>query len=152
MREILFRAKAINCDPNREYRTNYQNGDWVYGLVESLPLLDRKGKLKYRNDWAEMCDVNGANGIDVDYETIGQFTGLTDKNGKPIFDRDIVGCFGNTQIFEIKWCSVRGGYFLDNIRMSGLGECRPECLGNLTDTLEVIGNVFDNPELLEWVE
>lgn len=81
-----------------------------------------------------------------------QYTGFTDKNGKPIFDGDIVGCFGNTQIFEIKWCDVRGGYFLDNIRMSGVGECRPECLGNLTDTLEVIGNIYDNPELLEWVE
>ena len=33
MREILFRAKAINRDPNREYRTSYKNGDWVYGLI-----------------------------------------------------------------------------------------------------------------------
>lgn len=33
MREILFRAKAINRDTDREYRTNYKNGDWVYGLI-----------------------------------------------------------------------------------------------------------------------
>ena len=32
MRDILFRAKAINRDPDREYRTNYKNGDWVYGI------------------------------------------------------------------------------------------------------------------------
>lgn len=33
MKEILFRAKAINRDQDREYRTNYKNGDWVYGFV-----------------------------------------------------------------------------------------------------------------------
>lgn len=36
MREILFRAKAINHDPDKEYRTNYKNGDWVYGFVTKL--------------------------------------------------------------------------------------------------------------------
>ena len=33
MREILFRAKAINQIKGKEYRTNYKNGDWVYGLL-----------------------------------------------------------------------------------------------------------------------
>lgn len=36
MRDILFRAKAINRDPDREYRTDYKNGDWVYGLISKL--------------------------------------------------------------------------------------------------------------------
>ena len=36
MKPILFRGKAINRDPNYEYRTSYKNGDWVYGLVYKL--------------------------------------------------------------------------------------------------------------------
>ena len=73
MREILFRGKAINRDPNYEYRTSYKNGDWVYGLVSKLH--------DERYDFpAEMTNEIGVSGIDVDYRTIGEWTGMTDKN------------------------------------------------------------------------
>lgn len=36
MREHLYRGKAINRDPNRTYRTEYKNGDWVFGLLSKL--------------------------------------------------------------------------------------------------------------------
>lgn len=147
MREILFRAKAINRELNQEYRTKYKNGDWVYGLVEKLPII-KNGEKIYDIDYAKMRNTCGVSGIEVDENTICEFTGLTDRSNRQIFEGDIVGCFGNTQIFVVNWCSIRGGYFLDDVITSGLCESHPECLGNLSDTIEVLGNIYDNPELL----
>lgn len=78
MKEIIFRAKAINRESDREYVINYKNGDWVYGFVTKLYNAEY-------NSPAEMKNTDGASGIEVDCDTIGQFTGLRDKNGTMIF-------------------------------------------------------------------
>lgn len=138
MREILYRAKAINRDSGY-HRTNYKNGDFVYGLITRL--YDER----FENLPAEMTDINGITGIEVDYKTIGQYTGLTDKNGTRIFEGDIVrDLFKHIGVVE---------FSTENIGSCGC--CYPEFSGagfkakdvRLTNC-EVIGNKFDTPELL----
>ena len=143
MREILFRAKAINRDPDRKYRTDYKNGDWVYGLISKL--YDEESHKRYNFLFAEMTNESGVSGIDVDYKTIGQYTGLTDRNGKKIFEGDIVKhyCGGpvGTDKGIIKWnqgscCFYRTSFEYKDVYLN------EKCV------YEIIGNIYDNPELI----
>ena len=133
--DILFRAKAINRDKGY-HKTKYKNGDWVYGLVTRL--YDER----FENLPAEMTNVNGVSGIEVDYKTIGQFTGLTDKNGVKIFEGDIVRAF--TRFSEIYVSPVvyhDGTFWFKNWSWT-------KFLFKF-ENIEIIGNIHDNPELLE---
>lgn len=151
MREILFRAKAINRIKGREYRTSYKNGDWVYGLVTEM-YDDR-----FPNLPATMRNTDGVSNIDVDYKSIGQYTGLVDKKGKKIFEGDIVtyddaeadfeGYHDNVFLNcgEVGISAWDGIYFTNRqtVEMSDLYESE-----TMVDC-EIIGNIYDNPELLE---
>lgn len=117
MREILFRGKTF-CD-----------GDWVYGGITWNP--SRK-KFFIHTDWEE---------ANVIPETVGQYTGLTDKNGVKIFEGDILHAAQGD--FVVRWsesiCSFVAG---EKERM------RPCMNSGTVKCYEVIGNIFDNPELL----
>ena len=128
MREILFRGKTDN--------------KWVYGV----PIYLRKEAYivrdfclggSYTDDWVEA-------------ETIGQFTGLTDKNGKKIFEGDIVkihrkylnaGCEEDC-LYEVIWNKNWCGWALRNLKPT---QC---CYLSDAKDGEIIGNKWDNPELL----
>lgn len=136
MREILYRAKAINRNIGY-HRTNYKEGDFVYGLVTRL--YDER----FENLPATMTDTNDISGIEIDYKTIGQYTGLTDKNGVEIFEGDIV------KIREF-FCAVK--YDPDNASYMLFNKDGVKIEGFNTYTIRlssVIGNIHDNPELLE---
>lgn len=139
--DILFRAKAINRDPNREYRTNYKNGEWVYGLVTTM-YDDR-----FPNLPAEMKNTDGVDDIEVDHRAIGQYTGLTDMNGTKIFENDIlqVNYHGN-EIGRVYIYYKYAMYLCNTI----YGDIDYDTLGmlNANYQLEVIGNVYDNPEMV----
>ncbi len=124
MREILFRGK-------REY-----NGEWVEGhLFQNL----------YGDYEIRECKIYDNDFYIDDYviipETIGQYTGLTDKNGKKIFEGDIVkDCYGEVELcyyHEEKYRLIFDAtHFIRELEVANGVEC------------EVIGNIHDNPELI----
>jgi len=139
MREILFRGKAINRNEGC-HRTEYQNGEWVYGLVTRL--YDEQ----FKNLPAEMTNTNGISGIEIDYKTIGQYTNMLDKNGTKIFEGDIIDFFGRSDgdgygVVKYDAYETEFGFEYDNIYRSLGRNFYPE-------NIEVVGNVYDNPELV----
>ena len=141
MREILFRGKRKD------------NGEWVEG---NLFVPDKVTRLEAPTEILVGTNVVRIS-YEVDPETVGEYTGLTDKNGKRIFEGDIVRHHNNYPDSEIEekgvvfWCEKYCGWrrssnwafhhgAVDTYRLS------PDCL------YEVIGNIHDNPELLEVQE
>ncbi len=149
MREILFRGKATNRNPNEFYRTSYKNGDWVYGF-----LSDSKNYLGF----AEMINTDGICGIDVDPETVGQYTGLTDKNGTKIFEGDI-GRYKQTDRAKTNGKPIIciGKVVYNEKTASFAVDSKDEIGAKNYDyfpikDFEIIGNIHDNPELLKGGE
>ena len=140
MREILFRGKRTD------------NGEWIYGNYCYAELIDKSG-------YEELIIEQAADGEArrVIPETIGQYTGLTDKNGKRIFEGDIVKTkkygkiigHSNVNGFDIFVVIYEPAMFrLENTHRAFnlVGKC-----GKGID-YEVIGNIHDNPELLKGGE
>ena len=124
MREILFRGKRIF------------DGKWVNGFA-------------YKQYIAAKVEEWYIRAFETDFlvipETVSQFTGLTDKNGRKIFEGDIVrygdGLYrvvfeqrNRTAYFGIAISEIETWYFANNVSAK---------------QMEVIGNIYDNPELLE---
>ena len=117
----------------------YDNGEWITGWITSQFKKFTEGEvLTYIKS-----NVFGGGEHLVNTETVGQCTGLKDKNGKLIFEGDIVK---NKAWYVIKY--ENGGYGL-----SAFGKTKPiPIMGHWnfnSDEIEVIGNIHDNPELLE---
>ena len=131
MREILFRGKRID------------NGEWVKGYL-ICPEFD---KSRAYIGYLFPDDDHDIDVAEVASSTVGRFTGLTDRNGVKIFEGDIVNFYnddGEYSPYEVRW---RNSGF--SVLMNG----KPNLFDELDDFFrsrcEVIGNVFDNPELLE---
>lgn len=136
MREILFKAKRLG------------NGEWVEGFYVCcrkshyiLPIFNEDESFhgfddRY-DDWVE-----------VDVSTLCQYTGLTDKNGKKIWENDII-CNYYDDLFPedetmslivwdiFGWKIKEGSSPVEISIATDIGNC------------EVVGNIFDNPELLQ---
>ena len=136
MREILFRGKRVD------------NGEWVEGYyAKQSNHACFASELKYQHfiykDVFLDFNLGGLQEFEIDPSTVCQYTGLTDKNGKKIFDGDILD---TPYTGKIKVCFDDGvfgadcgdGYGVLPLRRSIFGE------GGI-----VIGNIYDNPELLE---
>lgn len=133
MREILFRAKTEpNCKNSMTGRI-IKKPKWIYGYIDLGYMHDCKTAL--------ISDKKGNNVYKCQYETIGQYTGLTDKNGNKIFEGDIVKY--SNGYGHIAWAELHGAFMC----VEENGEYW-EWISNMYD-IEVVGNIHDNAELLE---
>ena len=134
MREILFRGKR--CD----------NSEWVQGYyIRAEHHWHNNGIHK---DWITLgASANGGwfalhNKYAVKAETVGQFTGKTVKNGK-VFDGDILKSIDG--IFLVRWDEEKSAFVMRFLEYP----FETLYLEEMWDDAEIIGNIHDNPELLE---
>ena len=163
MREILFKAKQID------------NGEWIEGSLIDLDIDNGYCYIVPPYKKASILPIifliTDRMKL-VDPETLCQYTGLTDKNGKKIWENDILMCHGNSEdlvktVFgEFGVRNIETGSIVDKVvgwhyevvPTDAISRCEPFCWPMpLTEyyiercEMEVVGNIFDNKELLQEV-
>lgn len=137
MREILFRGKSLDF------------GDWLCGYIR-----------QYESGKITICDFETKRLWFVNTETVGQFTGLTDKNGKKIFEGDVVkftdspfgySCTGVVCFNGGSFCIKYEYWKKEKLHRIGQTDKWQDmgASGIITYQYEILGNIHDNPELLE---
>jgi len=131
MREILFRGKT-------------EKEKWVYGDLLHPDL--------FGNGYAiDDFSIPKDNCFDVNPETIGQYTGLTDKNGKKVFEGDIVAFTDITGVINF----IEGCFCVKTNKPDWRSRNNPAIdivYNEYENEVEIIGNIHDNPELLKGGE
>lgn len=131
-REILFRGKRLD---------KFRPGEWIYGYY--VPCCF--GSFPCRP--AIVPEADGQwEPFEVDPSTVGQYTGLTDKNGKKIFEGDIIRWVDwkkNVREAAVRYDPEWNRFcvWLNGAESMGVNQ-------HLSEDIEVIGNVHDNPELM----
>lgn len=142
----LFRAKRID------------NGEWVTGNLIQNPFFKgvRSWISSEQEDKTRLRSISRTqalwNSIEVDSSTICQCTGLKDKNGKLIWEDDVVKdehgnlykAFWQSNYYQFSWVCVKSDVFSIGTKW--------DLWSFKSFEIEVIGNIFDNPELLEVQE
>lgn len=131
------------------------NGEWVEGVPfeiegKQVILIKDNENLLRVNYLEENTWTSEIYAIEVDASTICQCTGLKDKNGKLIWENDIVNCLTEECCGYIGWNESEAGFYFNVLLEDGRFE--EEHIYDYQDGIEVIGNIFDNPELLESEE
>ncbi len=158
MREILFRAKRED------------NGEWAYGYYVRLP--DAAGSASMIHTPARNPDESNSSHF-IRSSTIGQFTGLTDKNGTRIFEGDVITfedvcCEGGSGYeYPDEWaveamnrveviirngCVCFGKELFESNAYEDIQFYYPNLNEWFAECAEIIGNIYDNPELIGGTE
>ncbi len=135
MREILFRGKRVD------------NGEWVEGSF--LPGNERQSL--HPCIFVYLPETQSFECFDIDIDTLGEYTGLTDRNGKRIFEGDILiyecdGEYDPDERYLVAWDNDEAAFRANYYNKGKYGHY--ECI-TPHQHFEVIGNIHDNPELLE---
>ena len=123
MREILFRGKRVD------------NYEWVYGFLTCMNYIDVFTQ-KVCYDGEEELKYCTVEHCQVDAHTVGQYTGLTDKNGKKIFEGDIVESPNGTR-GVVEWQNLECAFL---VNIGDDWQTMDDC------PYEVVGNKYDNKE------
>ena len=135
MRKIKFRGK-VEWNGNHKFR-----GDWIYGYYRSNDVGNA-----FITETVDDFDNYIFDETEVDKNTVGQFTGLKDKNGNEIYEGDILKIDREDYKYIVKFYS---GCFVGVNKYDEHYE-QAKDLGSLfTLEIEIIGNIYDNLELLE---
>lgn len=133
MREILFRGKRLDADIwVYGYYVRCRGHHYIFHVYDSDYGIDDGGYLEW---------------IEVEPETVRQYTGLSDRNGKRIFEGDIMEIPGSNKKglpAEVRYMERDGGFRIERVGYV------PIILNEVQYWGEVIGNIFDNPDLIEW--
>lgn len=125
MREILYRGQRVD------------NREWVEGYLWCTHSNSRIS--------AHISTLDG-DIVDIYTDRIGQYTGLKDKNGVKIFEGDIVNCFEAGCFGYIYWNESEVGFYFKVLLDDGTFE--EENIYDYLEYMMVMGNIYENPELL----
>lgn len=141
MREILFRGKRKD------------NGEWVYGSLMQITCKDENNAIPFRMIFEDKFsfvggDAKALSHAVVDPKSVGQSTTLKDKNGRRIFEGDIVHCIARLDEADCVVIFEDGEFRLVPTKRYAtyVTGCGFHALRNFEK--EVIGNIHDNPELM----
>lgn len=124
MRGYLFHGKRVD------------NGEWVEGYYCKVEKLDKSG---YEHFIIKESADGGSHLVHP--ESVGQWTGMCDKNGKKIFEGDIVNCI--TSDFD------GSDKYVYNLRIIDITDFEQMGFLNFCNEIEIIGNIHNNADLLE---
>lgn len=125
MREILFRGKRTD------------NGEWVQGYI------CRYGWIGKEKDYIIPDYASALYTAEIDPETVGQYTGLTDMNGRKIFEGDTVWNSYDEDYGKVEWDNDMAKFIITFPTFT------VDFANVYGEELEIVGNVYDNPELLK---